>query len=450
MGKLAGKLIGFLIFGLMFVCVLAAVLAVSTGLVDVDAVFPNVPRPSIGAGENLPGVEVGELPGVPTFNLPGPDDLDLPDGVISGEQVVLAGRVSRRPLMQRIPAPQQLSRDPRVVGTNAFYAILMALIFGATSTLLNNMLRDEEPRIRAWLRALGIERLIGWVGGTFRWALGRSVQRGCLTLPLVALIFALYGIIFAFLERGTAILSRDGAFLAVMMAFSVGLISFGGDVARRMAGRIWHRDSHFHLYPVNLLIAAVSVAFTRLLHLSPGIAFGTPGGADVELPGDEAKAARREGLLGTLELAIVAILAGLGWAISGAVLGALAIPVAAQAADVLSRVFTAAQNTGLAVFFVGMETLFFELLPLAYGTGRSILRWSKPVWVVLFVPIAFLFNHALLNPQSGFLDSFLVSNVRFLWFVLFVLVAITAGLWFYFNVLDDALQEWAGVRSRAD
>jgi hypothetical protein len=144
------------------------------------------------------------------------------------------------------------------------------------------------------------------------------------------------------------------------------------------------------------------------------------------------------------------MLAGLGWAISGAVLGALAIPVTVQAADVLSRVFTAAQNTGLAVFFVGMETLFFELLPLAYGTGRSILRWSKPVWVVLFVPVAFLFNHALLNPQSGFLDSFLVSNVRFLWFVLFVLVAITAGLWFYFNVLDDALQEWAGVRPHAE
>lgn len=450
MRKLIGKMVGFAIFALTFVCALVAVLAASTGVVDVYAVFPNAPRPPVTPGENLPGVEAGDLPGLPTFDLPGPDELNLPGGLVSGEQVVLAGRVARRPLMQRIPAPQQLSSDPRVVGANAFYAALMALVFGATSTLLNNMLRDEEPRIRAWLRTLGVERLVGWVGGTFNWALGRAVQRGCLTLPLVALIFALYGIIFAFLERGTGILSRDGAFLAVTMAFSVGLISFGGDVARRMAGRFWGRDSRFNLYPANLLVAAGSVALTRLLNLSPGIVFGTPGGADVDLPAGEDKAARREGLLGTLELVIVAVLAGIGWAVSGAVLGALAIPVAAQAADVLSRLLSAAQNVGLAVFFVGLETLFFELLPLAYGTGRSILRWSKPVWAALFMPVAFLFNHALLNPQSGFLDSFLISNVRFLWFVLFILVAITAGLWFYFNVLDDALKEWAGVRPRAD
>jgi hypothetical protein len=65
---------------------------------------------------------------------------------------------------------------------------------------------------------------------------------------------------------------------------------------------------------------------------------------------------------------------------------------------------------------------------------------------VLFVPVAFLFNHALLNPQSGFVDSFLESNVRFLWFVLFALVGVTAGLWFYFNVVDDVLQEWFGIK----
>jgi len=110
---------------------------------------------------------------------------------------------------------------------------------------------------------------------------------------------------------------------------------------------------------------------------------------------------------------------------------------------------TGAQNVGLAIFLVALETMFFEMLPFAYSTGQAIFQWSKPVWGLVFLPIAFLFNHALLNPQSGFLDSFLVSDVRFMWFMLFVLIAITVGLWFYFNIVDDVLKDWLGVRRSA-
>jgi hypothetical protein len=51
----------------------------------------------------------------------------------------------------------------------------------------------------------------------------------------------------------------------------------------------------------------------------------------------------------------------------------------------------------------------------------------------------------LLNPQSGFLDSFFEPNVYVLWALIFALVGFTAALWFYFNVLDDMLREAFGV-----
>lgn len=465
MVKLVGRLIGFGMFMLVFGCAGAFVLLVSLGAVDVRALLP-------GASE-LPPLSVSE-PTRPDFSVPDvsipditlPDNIDpsalpdlselpelpqlpeitAPEVFQPGEPVVLARTVTRRPLTAQVPAPQQVSAEPEVVGTNMFYAILMALIFGATSTMLGDMLRDEEPRIRAWLRAMGIDGIFEWIGQVFNFTLGRAVQRGCLTLPIVVAIFALYGVIFAFLEEGTSILTREGAFLAVMMAFTVGLVSFSGDIARRIAGRIWHRDSRFQLYPINLGIAVVTVALSRLLNLSPGIAFGTPGGAEVELPPEEAE--RREAILALLEMLLVVALGAAGWAVSGTIFAALGTTVDGRVATLVGDLPSAAQNAGLAIFFVALETAFFGMLPLAYSAGRSLLKWHVWLWAALFVPLAFLFNHTLLNPQSGFLDSFMVSNVRAMWILLFGLVAVTAGLWFYFNVLDDVLQEWAGIAPR--
>ncbi len=382
---------------------------------------------------------------LPDLPLPDVPDVETPDVMQPGEQAPLAERINRRPLTSRIPAPQQISTEPRVVGTNAFLAILMALIFGATSAVLGNMLRDEEHRLHEWLSALGLDRLVTWLGKAFGWSLSKAaVRRGCLTLPLVAVIFATYGIIFAFLEEGTSILSREGAFLAVMMAFSVGLVSFAGDIARRIAGMLWRSKSRFNVYPINLGLAVITVALSRLLHLSPGIAFGTPGGADLDLP--PAVAERREVTLSLMELGFLVLFGALGWAASGTVLSMLDASVTERAAATLGNLLSAVQNTGLVLFFVALETVFFEMLPLTYSMGQTIFRWSKPVWALLFAPLAFLFNHTLLNPQSGFLDSFSTSNVRFLWFVLFVLVGVTAALWFYFNLLDDALKDVLGVR----
>lgn len=436
MSKLIGRLIGFLVFACVFIGAVAAILAVSTGLVDLRQVFPGLPEP--------PPIETGNLP-LPGVEVP---EIEVPPVLQPGESIPLQGFVRPRPLLARIPAPQQLSTDPRVIGTNFFLAVLMALIFGATSTVLGNMLRDEEPRLREWLKVLGVERLFGWLKGAFQWSLGHlAVQRGCLTLPLVLVIFALYGIIFAFLEEGTSIVSREGIILAVTLAFTAGLVSFGGDIARRIMAWLWHKKSRFNLYPANLIVAAGTVILSRVLHLSPGIVFGTPGGAEVDMPEDHRE--RREVTLAYATLIVLAVIGGAGWAVSGVILSMLDVPFDGRLVPVMATVFNLSQDASLALFLTALETLFFESLPLAYGTGRTILKWSKIGWAATFLPIAFLFNHAVLNPQSGFLDSFMSPNVRFLWFILIVLVGVTAGLWFYFNVLDDILKQGLGIRTPA-
>src|SRR5512145_277882 len=114
--------------------------------------------------------------------------------------------VQKRPALENVPFPSEVSTDPEVVGTNATLAIILAIIFGIVSNTLNNLLRDNEETIRGWFRV----PILGPFFRMFGWGASRGVQRGCLTLPIIVLIFALYGIIFAFLEGGLNILTPEG------------------------------------------------------------------------------------------------------------------------------------------------------------------------------------------------------------------------------------------------
>ena len=155
-------------------------------------------------------------------------------------------------------------------------------------------------------------------------------------------------------------------------------------------------------------------------------------------------------IYGLITLGLVIFFGAVGWLVSGLALHTLSTPIDQRLADTAATLLGSAQNVGLAIFFIAVETAFFEALPLAYTDGQSIFKRSKIVWVLLFVPVAFVFNHALLNPQSGFLDSFMVSNVRFLWIIIVLMVGVTGGLWFYFNILDDMLRAWLGIKLPAD
>lgn len=425
--KMAQRLIGLGFFLLIFVCAAGVVLALSTGLIA----LPEAPR--IPVEEGLQGEGFGSIEGI--------EPTDFLGQLLTSETGTLEERVEPRRLFSRVPTPFDLSVDPKVIGANVGLAILMALVFGVCTNMLNNILRDEETTIRGWLDAIGIFKLFP---KSAAWLARRAIPRGCLTLPLIALIFALYGIIFAFLEEGTSILDRRGIFLAVTMAFSVGLISIAGDVSRRLVARFWRIPTTFGVYPANLLLAVVSVAASRIFKLIPGIAFGTPGGADIKIEGPKKEA--REATLSFVTLMTIGVLGGLGWAMSAGVVMMLSRPVDTRIINTVAALLTAVQNTGLAVFMVALETTFFESIPMAYSLGKPLFQRSKVVWAIVFLPIAMLFNHALLNPSSGFLDSFLEANVRLMWFVLFILVGATGTLWFYFNVVRGLLNQGRGQR----
>jgi hypothetical protein len=342
--------------------------------------------------------------------------------------VTLNDVVQKRPLLVNVPLPSEISTKSGVIGTNMGLAILLAILFGIISTTLNNLIREEEATFRRWFSLPILRPLLRMVG----WGSGQNVQQGCLALPAILVIFVLYGVIFSFLENGLDVFSSEGVQLTLVLAMSVGLISLSGDVARRQVARFWWRTARYGLYPANLLIAVVTTAFSRVIHLSPGVVFGVPGGVDIDL---EDGPVFREVILAFTTLIVMVVLGALGWGAAAAVRAAGDQTVSAGQADFAGPLAQLGLTIGLALFLVAVETSFFEMVPLTSTLGSDILRWNPVVWFAAFTPVMFVFSHTLLNPGSEYLKAFENANLQALTAMIVVLGALTAALWFYFKVL---------------
>lgn len=356
------------------------------------------------------------------------DAVSSSDGQPERQETTLGEVVERRPLLEDVPLPSELSRDEDVIATNVGLAILLAILFGIITTTLGNLIREEEATFRRWFSIPILRDAFRALG----WSATRSMRSGCLTLPMIAVVFLLYGAIFAFLERGIDLFSADGAQLVVVMALSVGLISLAGDFARRQVALLWRRTSRFGLYPANLFIAAVTTIFSRFFHLSPGVVFGVPGGVDIDL---EDEPLFHEALMAFATLVVMAVLGGLGWAIAALVNSLGDRSLTAAQADIAGPLLELAFAVGLSLFLVAIETAFFEMVPLTATMGSEIFRWNPLVWFGSFLPVLLLFVHSLLNPNGEYLDAFEHTNLQVLSAMIAILGALTAALWLYFHVL---------------
>lgn len=377
---------------------------------------------------------------VSTNGLGGSDLVDLP--VIRqrvGNEIVeetgsatLNEVVTKREIFAKVPLPNEVSTDEDVVATNASLAIVFALLFGLLSTMLNNLLKNYEKDLEAWLVYFHLDKIF-WPLRAFKFLVSQDVRRGCLGGIIIGMIFALYGIIFAFLEPGINLLSPAGMQLAIVLAASVGLISLAGDVAQRQIARFWRKTSRFGLYPANLGLAVITTLFSRLIGISPGILFGTPGGVDIDME-DEPRF--RDAILALTTIGVVAFFGALGWGMTALIHETGKQTLSGQQLEFFAPLTQLGLVLGLALFVVAIETAFFEMVPLSLTSGTQIFRWNPLVWIAGFVPIFFAFSHTLLNPQGEYLEVFEQTPVVVLTVAVGLLIAALAGFWLIFRFFD--------------
>ena len=61
-----------------------------------------------------------------------------------------------------------------------------------------------------------------------------------------------------------------------------------------------------------------------------------------------------------------------------------------------------AESIAVTIFVVGIQSLFFNMLPIAFMDGEKIWAWSKPIWLGVMALATLLFWHVFLNQDGAY------------------------------------------------
>jgi hypothetical protein len=290
---------------------------------------------------------------------------------------------------------------------------LLALLFGFFGTLQSNTLEEHEDEISGWFapvtRSLAA---ISTAGAAFSANLSAHGLGWFLeTLKLIGVLFIL-GLVFSFLDPSFSLSSPSWWLLVLAVMLSTGLIGMIDDVAIVLYSRRSGGGGEIGLNGSNFVIALGSMVFSRLSGLAPGIIFGSAGSAKGDLRGHPVT----HSLLGLGSVAILAI---------GAWLASSFIPQTPGATLWLATLV-------ILIFAVGIQTMFFEFIPVPGNRGQDIFKHHKVWWVIGFALIAFLFIQTQLNPDGDFVGAFNQPNMMMLVIITTVFCVISGGMWLYF------------------
>ncbi len=319
---------------------------------------------------------------------------------------------------KHIADPAILSRlDMNVVGTNFLLALILALAMGFFGTLLSDSLESHEEHVQGLLapvRALThrVRRAGEMIDAVLRvWKplfwLGFMLKLG--------VILFLYGLILAFLDPNFSVPDQDGWLLVLALALSVGLVGLIDDIAQYVYLRLHGSDAAIRIHSGNIILVLATTLFSRFSALAPGLLVGYPAGIEeVKDPSFETKSH----LLAIGAIAVVVIIA---WALT---------PL--FAADAWFKTLF------LLIFAAGVQTLFFEMLPLKYLHGRGIFQFNRLLWLVLFIVTTTVFLQTMLNPDGAFVSAFNSPNMVVVSLVVVAFCILSTAVWFYLQRLEKA------------
>jgi hypothetical protein len=310
-------------------------------------------------------------------------------------------------LTTTIPTPLDISLAPEVVGANLLWAAIATILFTIAIELFNRTLADYEAFFQRLSRPLKAAASLGQKASLAE-RLGRPVWYERLKLTLIVII---YGITFSFLDYTWEPLSLNGIWLFISMAIAFGVVGLADDIAQWNTARRWKLPTRISIRPGNLLLALVSMLFSRTLVLTPGVMFGMPEAFEIEP--EALTNQRRNRLLLLAGGVLIAILLGswLPTILSALALKAgLALPANAQ--SILLAPLSALQSLLLLIFAVTVQNLFLHMLALPETIGAMIKRWSRVAWFVALLLATYIYLQTLLNPNGDLARSLQTSNIR--------------------------------------
>ena len=323
------------------------------------------------------------------------------------------------------PDAQDSSLSIAVLSTNLLLTLLLLLIFGTTSAIFNSTLESNKEEIDGWLA--GLRERLGRIGrpiaGLTGGLLGSIAGAGHDPRVRVVAILLVTGLVYGFLSPDFGLNAQSGL-LFISLALGIGAVTYineGG--AAIFASRRLHVPAGVRVHVAALLAAILCVLASRLIDFRPGIVYGFVASTAFLVPAAiDRRGAGKAALYPAIALLTASLLA---WALLGIVRGmetgadGWALPLGEALLAVL--------------FVVGLEGVFYNMIPLTFMDGRAVADWSRPAWALIFGVTTFLFWQLLINPNAGYLDALRETKVVVVLSLVAFYVIVTLGTWSYFR-----------------
>ncbi len=320
----------------------------------------------------------------------------------------------RSEIVDSIPGPEEISRDPDVILTNlAVAGVTVWVLF--SSVFLNQALQDNRSEI---------ERRTAWLGRPWRRFAGVAGHTSG-TARAVALggVLVITGTIYSLLEPGFG-LNRATATLFIAAVLGVGVVTFmvsGLEAWRSRA--ILGAPAAVRVFPACMVIAAASVTVSRLLSLQPGVMYGFVASCALLAPADPSP--RDEGRVAIAPVTATLALVVAAWL--------LVWPLRSLSAESGSWGFEVAEATAVVIFIGGIESVVANMLPLSIMDGGKVFRWSPLVWVCCAVVAAFLTWHVLMGREREYFSGLREASSLAVLTLFLAYTGLSAAIWAYFK-----------------
>jgi hypothetical protein len=276
--------------------------------------------------------------------------------------------------------------------TNAIFTGLTLVLILLTATVFNQTLSENKDDIERLASRIArpLERALSWPAAVLGLLLGRSPRAR--DLGWLGAVAAVTVLVYGFLEPGFG-LNQESLIVVLGLLVSAVAITYlteGGETY--LARTRWKQSAGVRIFPVAVLIAAVSVAVSRLGDFQPGVIYGFVGTAVFLRPSTMSEGQQAKMVL----LPSVALLA---------LSVTLWLAVTPLRDDGSSTLAAFVEGVCIAIFVSGIEGLFFNMIPVSFMDGEKLLRWNKAVWLAMAGCVTFVFWHVLLNDQRSYFDA---------------------------------------------
>ena len=317
-------------------------------------------------------------------------------------------------VLRAMPRLDEIAVDGGTVATNLVLAgITLWVLF--SSVLLNQVLQENRSEIDE-----RTSRLTRPIRG-----FARAARRGRIGAGILAPVFVLLltGLIYGFLDP-TFGFNRSSAVLFLSVILGVGAVTYVcSGIEALMTRRTFNIAAAVRPYPASLVVAAVSVAITRIIGLQPGAIYGFV--ASCAIIGTGQIDEHRHGKV-TIFPVVTAILLSIAALI-------LIEPLRANDSAASSFLGQVIIGAGIIVFVGGIEGVAFNMIPLSVTDGGKLFRWRRSVWAAVSLVAVFLFWHVLLNRNHQYFDALRQAKSLSVLALFLAYTGLSFGLWAYFR-----------------